>query len=256
MSEIGRQGIVINVRALNIGTPNTMDNNNTDYIIDDDDGFENYVQTTVDPGASIFVFTSLFCTACFIALPFLVSLGNRRAADRKSRKEGRELEREHGRKKTETKPDYHEECNLKYSENEEVAADEHIRYSIDNRDELSNGDELSLFSILEKDMCDDNSTQGDGNENYCFGVNPANDLLPDIVQTPFCCVGPDMKAVELHPLPHIRDKKRKRDEINHFSSFTLPNYLTSAVVKRTSAHKSAENFNSSRGVAPNRQSRR
>jgi hypothetical protein len=234
-----------------------MDNNNTDYIIDDDDGFENYVQTTVDPGASIFVFTSLFCTASFIALPFLVSLGNRRAAERKSRKESRELEREHGRKNTESKPGHHKEFNLKFSENEEVAADDHIRYSIDSGDELSNGDELSLFSILEKDMCDDNSTQGDGNDSYCFGVNPANYLLPDILQTPFCCVGPDMKAVELHPLPPIRDKKRKRDESNHISSCTIPNYPTSAAVKRSLADESAENSNNpSREVAPNRQSRR
>eukprot|EP00804_Cyclotella_cryptica_P030953 CCRYP_018812-RC/>CCRYP_018812-RC protein AED:0.04 eAED:0.04 QI:429/1/0.75/1/1/1/8/954/926 len=230
-----------------------MGDGDREYSIDEDDGFDNYVQSTVDPGASIFVFTSLFCAASLVALPFLVSLGNRRASERKARKESRELERN----EKETIPVLGEKFNRKKMESEEMAPDDNYRDTIENGDELTNGDELSIFSILEKDMCDDKSTQCDDSDSYCFDVNHTNDLMSDILQTPFCCVGPDMMAVELPPLPPNRDKKRKRNESFHNSSPSSTNYLTSAATKRSSVFNSSEHSDSrSIKVSPHKHSRR
>lgn len=67
-----------------------MDNND-DYL--DDDGFVNYVPTTVDPGFVFLLVTTLFCIATHAILPCLVTLG-KRYEKRKIARESGELRSE------------------------------------------------------------------------------------------------------------------------------------------------------------------
>ena len=139
---------------------------------EEDDGFDNYLQTTIDPGDSLFIFTAIFCIVSIIALPFLVELGNRRANKRHARKN---CERVCNRN-IETKNTIHEQRN-------DTVDDLDCTHTDVN--ELSDPDDLSIFSQIEKEYLDDMLSQGDASNDI--------NIMSDILQTPFCCVGPDMK---------------------------------------------------------------
>ena len=49
-------------------------------------GFDDYVETTVHPGSSLFIATLSFCIASTALLPFFVAIGNKRSKLRKARK--------------------------------------------------------------------------------------------------------------------------------------------------------------------------
>lgn len=177
-----------------------------------DDGFENYIQTTIDPGDTLFIFTLVFCLLSMIALPILVGLGNKRAARRKARREERERE---NTSKIRT--------NITVTNVQEVTADECTQAQADEAEDIksayaddtaSNADDLSIFSQIEKDyLYDDRLTEGDDSDSYCFGIgeNQTTDIMSDILQTPFCCVGPDMKAVELPSMSRDKNKEKSHD---------------------------------------------
>ena len=44
----------------------------------DDDGFSDYVSTTINPGSSILIATAIFCVSLYFFLPCIVSFLNRR----------------------------------------------------------------------------------------------------------------------------------------------------------------------------------
>jgi len=151
---------------------------------EEDDGFDNYQQTTIDPGDSLFIFTAIFCITSIIALPFLVELGNRRAKKRHARKN---RERACNSNNIETEHTVHEQINDTIDDFNGTHAD---------ANELSDPDDLSIFSQIEKEYLDDMLSQGDASNSM--------NIMSDILQTPFCCVGPDMKNDdELHPVPSL-----------------------------------------------------
>lgn len=51
-----------------------------------DDGFEDYVITTTNPGPSILIATTIFSFSLYLLLPFMVALCNRRDQARGKRK--------------------------------------------------------------------------------------------------------------------------------------------------------------------------
>jgi hypothetical protein len=177
----------------------------------EDDGFDNYVQTTIDPGDTLFIFTAVFCTLSIMALPFLVGFGNKRAAKRKAKRHSIECDNS---SKVSTKITI---TNVEQVESDSVKAerDKHDGINaIDNdADEASNAEDISIFSKIEKEyLIDDPLSQGDDSDSFCFGLETPNDVMSDILQTPFCCVGPDMKTVELPQISPERSKKKRTHE--------------------------------------------
>jgi hypothetical protein len=190
----------------------------------EDDGFESYVQTAIDPGPSMFIFTAIFCIGSLIALPFLVVVGNRRSALRKARREERERDQSKKEQSSRTKtPEQDDLQTNKAKTRDSAKSSDATCHFIYVRNDLLDGDEddddLSIFSMLEKDMCDDKSSQEDESATFCCGDTQTDNLMSDILQTPFCCVGPDMKTVELAPISPNRNKKRKIDKHTFVSDF-------------------------------------
>jgi hypothetical protein len=195
--------------------PNAMD----DYIefnddlarYEEDDGFDNYVQTTIDPGDTLFIFTTAFCMLSIMALPFLVGFGNKRAAKRKAKRHSLECD---SSSKITTKITI---TNVEQVESDSVEAEQEkhdgINATENDADEASNAEDLSIFSKIEREyLIDDPFSQGDESGSYCFGLETSDGVMSDILQTPFCCVGPDMKTVvELPPISPERSKKRTHE---------------------------------------------
>ena len=217
---------------------------------EEDDGFDNYIQTTIDPGDTLFIFTLVFCVLSVISLPFLVGLGNKRAARRKARREERERE---DNSKIRTK--------ITVTNVQQVAMDESPRAQSDEAEDIksgdaddtaSNADDLSIFSQIEKDyLHDDRLTEGDDSDSYCFGIggNQTTDVMSDILQTPFCCVGPDMKTVELSSISPERNKKPSHDGAfspsnSEPSPSNAPQYL-----KRSVSNSSVDSFGKKKKIS-------
>lgn len=201
----------------------------------EDDGFDNYVQTTIDPGDTLFIITAAFCAVSILALPFLVGLGNRRAAKRKARR-GIQLESD-GNTATIINIEKIDESNVSESEtaNDINAADD--------ADESSNAedDDLSIFSQIEKEYLSSDAIQGDDSDSFCCGER--NDVMSDILQTPFCCVGPDMNAMELPPI----SPKRKNKKRTHEGAFSNPDSSSnpgrlSPFLKRNTSNSSIDSM--------------
>lgn len=172
-----------------------------------DDGFDNYIQTTIDPGDKLFIFTAIFCTVSIMALPFLVGFGNKRAARRKARRLDRDQSDRITTKITITNVEEVETASTVDGDDIHAAKEE------GEADDNSNTEDLSIFSQIEKEYLIDNPlSQGDDSDIYCFGLETTNDVMSDILQTPFCCVGPDMKtAVEMPTISPERRKKRSHE---------------------------------------------
>jgi len=62
-----------------------------DYYGDDDDGFENYIPQTTDPGPWMLIAATLYSLCCIIILPFLITWSNQRNKRRGERKAPSEI---------------------------------------------------------------------------------------------------------------------------------------------------------------------